>query len=310
MYSIVIPVYNSSKSLWELYNRTNDVFQTTIKESFEFVFVDDSSKDNSYEVLKEIRKQDLEHVKIIQLAKNYGQHCALLCGFKYAKGDYIITLDDDLQHPPEEIPKLIARLKSDEDHIDVVMGQYNVKKHNFIRNLGSDLVNRLSGKIFGLPNNFKFTSFRLMKKYVADAMVEEFDVNYPRVGYLLVEVTNHIENVIVEHSDRKYGSSGYTLSHLVRDFCKNIITNSILPLTIVQNIGLFSFILSILFGIYYLGKYILVGISIKGWTTLILLLLMYSGLILFAIGIIGQYLIQILNEAKKSPNYVVRKKHL
>ena len=105
LYSIVVPVYNSEKTLEELYTRIRDVFDHTMKENFELILVDDSSRDNSYEVMEKLHKAD-SRVKIIQMAKNFGQHPALLCGFSFAKGDFIITMDDDLQHRPEEIPKM------------------------------------------------------------------------------------------------------------------------------------------------------------------------------------------------------------
>lgn len=310
MYSIVIPVYNSENSLRELYERISHTFTDDLKTDYEIIFVDDSSKDNSYRVLKELKKQDSEHIRLLQLARNYGQHCALLCGFHYVQGDYIVTLDDDLQHPPEEIPKLIKKMSEDEENIDVVMGCYREKKHSFIRNLGTYAIKRVSDYIFKQPKDFSFTSFRLMKKYVVEAMVEDFEVRYPRVGYLLLDVTNKIVNVTVEHSSRKYGTSGYSFSMLVRSFCKNITNNSMLPLLAVQNMGMLSTLLSILLAIYYLYKYMYVGVSITGWTTLVLLMLLFSGLILFSIGIIGHYLIQILDEAKRKPNYVIRAKEL
>ena len=114
LYSIVVPVYNSEKTLEELYTRIRDVFDHTMKENFELILVDDSSRDNSYEVMEKLHKAD-SRVKIIQMAKNFGQHPALLCGFSFAKGDFIITMDDDLQHRPEEIPKMAAAINERDD---------------------------------------------------------------------------------------------------------------------------------------------------------------------------------------------------
>lgn len=309
-YSVVIPVYNSEKSLCELYYRIKNIFINVIKENFEIIFVDDSSKDNSFKIIKELIEKDSDHVKAIQLAKNYGQHNALLCGFKYVSGEYVITLDDDLQHPPEEITKLIERMESNLEEIDVVIGCYASKKHSLVRNIGSQLIIRISEYIFKTKKDLKLTSFRLIKRFVVEVMVNDIKVSYPRIGYLILEVSNKIENVTVEHLERKYGKSGYSFSKLVRTFFNNIINNSILPLILVRNIGIGSFAISIVLGVYYLVRYFSVGISIQGWTTIILLILLFSGLILFAIGIIGVYLMQILNEAKKLPNYVIRKKEL
>ena len=121
LYSVVVPVYNSEKTLDELYLRIKNVFENTVKEKFELILVDDFSKDSSYEVMRTIQKND-SRVKIIQLSKNHGQQKAVLCGFEFTRGDYVITMDDDLQHPPEEIPKLIEKMNSDEN-IDVVIGR-------------------------------------------------------------------------------------------------------------------------------------------------------------------------------------------
>jgi len=303
LYSVVVPVYNSQATLEEVYQRIRKVFEEGVQQDFELVLVDDSSKDASFEKMKELRQKD-KRVKIIQLSRNYGQHSALLCGFGYAKGERIVTMDDDLQHPPEEIPKLIKELDENEE-LDVVIGKYTTKKHGPIRNFGTYLANRVSSSIFKKDPNLQLTSFRLMKRFVVQAMLK-MQVDFPRVGHLLLLVSNRIGNVVVEHDSRKYGQSGYTFKRLVKDFLGNILTNSSFPLIVVRDIGIGSFIVSIFLGIYYLVRYLLFGVSIQGFTTLVLLVLAYSGLILLGIGIVGEYLIRILNEAKKIPNYAVR----
>lgn len=303
LYSVVVPVYNSEKTLEELHERLCRVFDEELGLGFELVLVDDSSKDLSFAKMRQLHEQD-KRVKIIQLSRNYGQHCALLCGFKYAKGDFIITMDDDLQHPPEEIPKLIHALNGNPE-LDVVIGRYESKKHGPIRNLGTYMANQVSSAIFKKDPKLQLTSFRIMRRFVVEAMLK-MQVDFPRIGHLLLLVSNRIENVIVEHDSRKYGKSGYTFKRLVKDFFSNILTNSSFPLIVVRDIGVVSFIMSILLGIYYLSRYLIYGISIQGWITLVLLILSYSGLILLAIGIIGDYLIRILREAKKMPNYTVR----
>lgn len=303
LYSVVVPVYNSQKTLQELYDRVKNVFDTVIKEPFELVLVDDSSKDQSFKEMEKLRLMD-KRVKIIQLSRNYGQHCALLCGFHYAKGDFIITMDDDLQHPPEEITKLIQGLNEDPE-LDVVIGKYMTKKHGPIRNFGTYLANKVSSHIFKKDPHLQLTSFRIMKRFVVQGILER-QVNFPRIGHLLLLVSNRIGNVVVEHDSRKYGKSGYTFKRLVKDFFSNILTNSSFPLVVVRDIGIISFIISILLGIYYLIRYLIFGISVQGWMTLVFLVLSYSGLILLSIGIVGDYLIRILEEAKRLPNYTVR----
>ncbi|MBD5517496.1 MAG: glycosyltransferase family 2 protein [Lachnospiraceae bacterium] len=304
LYSVVVPVYNSERSLDELYKRVRDTFEHEVKEEFELVLVDDSSRDNSFSVMENLRRAD-SRVKIIQLSRNYGQHSALLCGMNYSKGDFIITMDDDLQHPPEEIPKLIKEINERED-LDVVIGAYVSKKHGIIRNLGTYMSNLVTAHVFGNDPNLKLTSFRIMRRFVTENLLQ-MKVSYPRIGHLLLLVSNRIGNVTVEHDKRQYGKSGYSFKRLVKDFFHNISNNTALPLIFLRNIGLFAFVLSGILGLYYMIRYFVVGISIAGWTTIILVLLFFSGLTLLGLGIVGEYLYRVLEETKKLPNYMIRK---
>ena len=158
-FSVVIPVYNSESSLDELLYRLLPVFKA-VSVGFEIIFVDDGSKDRSWQKLKELRNKH-KHVKIIQLMRNFGQHNALVCGFHFANGDYIITLDDDLQIPPEEIPKLISKI---EEGYDIVYGKYLSKKHSKFRNIGSLLIQAVYKKVFDVHNDL--SAFRIIKKEV------------------------------------------------------------------------------------------------------------------------------------------------
>ena len=304
LYSVVVPVYNSERSLDELYKRVRETFEHEVKEEFELVLVDDSSRDNSFSVMENLRRAD-SRVKIIQLSRNYGQHSALLCGMNYSKGDFIITMDDDLQHPPEEIPKLIKEINERED-LDVVIGAYVSKKHGIIRNLGTYMSNLVTAHVFGNDPNLKLTSFRIMRRFVTENLLQ-MKVSYPRIGHLLLLVSNRIGNVTVEHDKRQYGKSGYSFKRLVKDFFHNISNNTALPLIFLRNIGLFAFVLSGILGLYYMIRYFVVGISIAGWTTIILVLLFFSGLTLLGLGIVGEYLYRVLEETKKLPNYMIRK---
>lgn len=307
LYSIVVPVYNSEKTLEELYTRIRDVFDHTMKENFELILVDDSSRDNSYEVMEKLHKAD-SRVKIIQMAKNFGQHPALLCGFSFAKGDFIITMDDDLQHRPEEIPKMAAAI-NERDDVDVIIAKYENRKHNFIRKLGTKISIYATSKMLNKDPNLEITSFRLMRRFIVEAILNT-NTHLPQIGNRLVQSSNRIINIPVQHDSRKVGRSNYTFRHLARDLIYDITSNSAFPLILVRDLGIFSFIISILLGLFYLVRYFIYGVSVEGWTTLVLLILAYNGIILLAIGIIGQYLMNILNEAKKMPNYVIRKKDL
>ena len=145
LYSVVVPVYNSEHTLEDLHRRLVKVFDEELKLPFELLLVDDSSKDRSFEVMKKLREED-KRVHIFQMARNFGQHNALLCGFHYVEGDFVITMDDDLQHPPEELPKMIRYLDEHEE-IDVVLGRYQNRKHSFFRRLGTSVSSRFTTKM-------------------------------------------------------------------------------------------------------------------------------------------------------------------
>lgn len=307
LYSVVVPVYNSEHTLEELYSRIRAVFDERIERDFELILVDDGSKDHSYEKMQELHKRD-GRVKIVQMAKNFGQHPALLCGFSYAKGDFIITMDDDLQHPPEEIPKLVS-VMDERDDVDVIIAKYEGRQHNVIRRLGTWVSVYATSKMLKKPRDLEITSFRLIRKFVVDAIVK-MNVHLPQIGNLLVQTSNRIINVPVQHDARKYGKSGYSFGRLVKDLLYDITTNSAFPLIVVRDLGIVSFVISMILGLYYLVRYFMFGVSVEGWTTLVLILLAYNGIVLLSIGIIGAYLMHILDESKKMPNYVERRKEL
>lgn len=303
LYSVVVPVYNSEHTLQELYTRLEKVFRETIKEEFELILVDDGSKDRSFAVMQELREKD-SRVKIIQMARNFGQHPALLCGFAHTKGEFIVTMDDDLQHQPEELPKMINVMK-ERDDVDVIIASYEGRKHNLIRKLGTKLSVWATSKMLGKDPNLQITSYRLIRRFLVEAMLKT-NTYLPQIGNLLVLSSNRIINVPVQHAARAYGKSGYSFRRLVKDLIYDITAHTAFPLLMVRNIGIASFLVSFLLGIYYLVRYFLCGISVEGWTSLMLVMLAFFGLTLLSIGIIGIYLMNILNEAKKMPHYVIR----
>jgi glycosyltransferase involved in cell wall biosynthesis len=307
LYSVIVPVYNSDHTLYELYTRIKNVFENTVKEPFELILVDDGSKDDSFKKMEELRAMD-KRVKIVQMARNFGQHPALLCGFSFVKGDFVITMDDDLQHPPEEIPKLI-NVMNERDDVDVIIAKYEGRHHSLIRRLGTRLSVYATSKMLHKDKDLEITSFRLIRRFIVDAILG-MNVRLPQIGNLLVCTSNRIINVPVQHDARKYGKSGYSFRHLVDELVHDILSHSAFPLIIIRNLGIISFIISIILGLYYLIKYFTLGTPVEGFTTLVLLITAFSGLILLGIGVIGQYLMNILDETRKMPNYTIRKKDI
>ena len=307
LYSIVVPVDNSEHTLEDLHRRLAKVFDEELKLPFELLLVDDGSKDHSYEVMKKLREED-KRVRIFQMARNFGQHNALLCGFHYVEGDFVITMDDDLQHPPEEIPKMI-RYMDEHDEVDVILGRYEERKHSLLRRIGTSISLKFTTKMLGKNPDLVITSFRLMRRFIVDA-IRDTTIHLPQVGNLLLMTSNRIVNVDVHHDARAYGRSGYSFRELARELLYDITTNSAYPLLIVRNIGIVTFIVSIVLGIIFLIQYLVGHISVPGWTSIILVLLASTGLTLLSIGILGDYMMHVLDESKKMPHYVLRQKDI
>jgi len=303
-YSIVIPVFKAAECLTELYERLTKVFQD-ISSNYEIILVDDASPDDSWKIMQHLQAKD-PRVKIIQHMRNFGQHKAILCGLHHSKGNFVITMDDDLQHPPEEIPKLIKAIRSN-DEIDTVIGAYAVKQHSWFRNLGTNVINAITSYVFSKDKNLKLTSFRIMRRSIVNEL-ENTCYHNPRIGQLLLLITNRIINIPVAHHPQKHGRTSYTFRRLVSDALDNILSNSSLPLQIVSYLGFGSSLLSVVLSVYYLYRYFHVGISVPGWTTTILLLLFFFGVLFFSLGIVGEYLIRILREVQGSPRSIIRKK--
>ncbi len=212
--SVVIPVYNSRDSLEELYERLSTVFKS-ICNHYEIILVDDGSQDNSYEIMQRLHHKDPK-VKIIQLNGNFGQQNALMCGFYYAYGDYVVTIDDDLQHRPEEIYKMIQKL---DDGYDVVFGIPIKKQHSFYRNIGSKMTDYLFNKICLKPKNIKVSSFRAIKKNIIEQIIKD-ETSFVYISAIIYKNTQNIGNVHVKHDARKYGKSNYNFIKLFKLFTK------------------------------------------------------------------------------------------
>jgi polyisoprenyl-phosphate glycosyltransferase len=303
-YSVVIPTFNGASTLHELVSRLNSVMEQT-DGTYEIIFIDDDSPDNSWEILTRL-KDNYPSIRAFRLMNNMGQFRALMCGFEQVRGEYVITMDDDLQNPPEEIPKLIQCLQQN-PHMDAVIAAYENKQHNIGRRVGSYLIDLTNCLISRKRSNLRTTSFRLMRRNMVDAISSHKTMN-PVMGPLVIQNSKRIMNVTVEHHPRKSGRSNYRFAGLIKLTLDHILNFSTLPLKIVSVMGILSSCASLLLALYYMVKFLTgdVGVKVQGWTTLILLLIFYSGLILFSLGLIGEYLIRIIREVSHSPRYIIR----
>jgi polyisoprenyl-phosphate glycosyltransferase len=299
-FSIVIPVYNSAATLVELSERLDTVFEG-LGRSFEIIFVDDGSKDESWARLKEVRERRPERVTAIQLMRNFGQHNALMCGFRHTRGEFVITMDDDLQNPPEEIPKLIRAIE--EEGLDLVYGGYGEKKHKPWRNLGSAVVRGFYRIVF--QSSVNLTSFRIIRRQLLESIFT-YALNFTFVDGLLAWNSQRISEVRVEHKEREQGRSGYSIPRLLR-LAFNLFTNfSLIPLQFVSGVGSLVAFSGILAGFYYLYKYFTSQIAVSGYASIIVAVLILGGVQLIALGIIGEYLGRLHMNVNRKPQYVER----
>lgn len=302
-YSLVIPVYNSEKSIEELYDQIIEVFKQ-ITQNFEIIMVDDASKDKVWEKMQILHEKD-NRVKIIQLMRNFGKHNALLCGFNHARGDYIITLDDDLQNPPSEIPKLIKKME--ETNADVVTGTRKKKHEPFLKKIASNYLDRLITIIFKKPKDLHFGAMDLIKRKIIKEIIKEKTPN-PLLIALILKNTKNVVGVEIEHNKRKYGKSNYNFYKHLSIFYDLIINHSIIPLKVISLMG----ILYMLFGtgglIYVFVNSLLGKYGVAGWASTIMLLLLIAGSLQFSLGILGIYISRILSEVSYYEQYKINQK--
>lgn len=301
-FSVVIPVYNSEKTLVELTTRLSDTF-SKITLDYEIILIDDHSSDNSWRILNELRQKN-NSIKIIHLQKNFGQHNAILCGLNYARGDYIITLDDDLQNPPEEIPKLIDKIQ--EGYL-VVFGQYKIKYHSRIENFFSRRFQTLIHWILDIPYTVFISSFAIFTSDVVKNMIriKSSYIFLPALIRKSVSATD-ISNTLVNHSPRKIGKSNYNILKYLSLSLNLVINYSVLPLLFVGILGIIVSLFSFCYGTYILGRHLTdPTYGLIGWNSLMVAVTFLGGTILFTITIIGEYLRRILTEVSYGQQYII-----
>ena len=301
-YSVVVPVYNSQETLNILYGRIVNTLEV-YKKHFEIIFVDDGSIDSSWEKIRMISMGD-NRVSGIQLMRNFGQANATICSLRHSEGKWVITIDDDLQNPPEEMSKLIDTMENNPD-LDVVIGKPIDKKHNLLRTLGSDLLNYISSYIFTKGKVINLTSFRIITRSVVEQLLH-IQAPHLATGALLCSITPRIKNIPVKHKPRISGKSGYSLSKLYRLSLSKFLSYSTFPLRFLAIAGIFGIFFSVFLAMFYFFRYLSGGVGVAGWTTLVLLIVGLAGFNFFAFGIIGEYLLRIMQSVYGMPQYQIR----
>lgn len=299
--SIVIPVYNSTATLIELHKRIRRVMEE-LRKSFEIIYVDDCSPNLEVGGILADLVKSYPEVSAYRLVKNFGQFGATLCGISHARGTYIVTMDDDLQHLPEDVPALYEYLKNHPD-IDVAVGIPKKRQHPLYRNIGSSLLNFCDVLLLKKPRNYRSGSFRIMRKAFSRVLTTSTGQNMV-LGPLIIKNTKRLANVECSHGKRCDGSSGYTLSKLVRVTLNKIFNYTSWPLRLVGVLGFSAFILSILFSMYMSVKRLLLDSPVPGYASIVVLISLFGGAILFCFGVVGEYLIRILENTQAAPSFI------
>ena len=284
--SIVIALYNSENTIGYVLDEIKETFAKQLEYDYEVVLVDDHSPDSVYSVVKKMAHED-KKIKVIHLAKNVGQTNAAIEGFRIAKGDYIVTMDDDYQMPAYEIPRMIKEIEK--NNCDVVFAKYPDQKEGLFRRIGSKLNNKTSEWTAGKPKNIRVNSFYAMRSFVKDA-ITQYSNNYPYVYGIIFATTQNVKNITVEHRKRKAGESNYTTKKLMKLWLNGMLNFSIHPLRIAIKLGFIVTILGIVAAAILIIQKIMFGTRALGWTSLMVTIIVFSGVQLMSIGMLGEYL--------------------
>lgn len=298
--SAVIPVFNSAQSLEALHRELSRVLIETA-EAYEIIFVEDCGRDNSWQIIELLCSSD-KHTRGIRLSRNYGQHNALLCGIRQARFEVIVTLDDDLQNPPSEIPKLLDQLN---ENVDVVYGTPQAEKHSLFRNLASVLTKIALQKGMGVEVARNVSAFRAFKTKLRDGFAS-YQGPFVSIDVLLTWSTSRFKAIPVMHEKRSLGKSNYSFGKLFNHAFNMLTGFSTVPLQIASLMGFFFMLFGIGILVWVIGRYFMLGGSIPGFPFLASIIAIFSGVQLFALGIFGEYLARIHFRTMDKPAYAIR----
>ncbi len=296
--SIVIPVYNSHECVAEISRQIADALKGI---EYEQIMVNDCSKDSSWDEIKKEAEKNPNLVGIT-LRKNGGQDSAILAGLNYAKGNYVVIMDDDLQHSPYDILKLYEEAKKG---FDVVYADFDSKKQKLWKNLGSWFNGKISEIALDKPKNIYLSPFKIICRGVVEEMIK-FNNLFPYIDGLIFQVTRNITQIPIEHHKREMGKSNYNLIKSIKVFLRMLFGFSTMPLLLTFYAGMISALAGLGLAVYYVIEYFSGRADVTGWTTLVILLLVLGGMILVSLGIIGKYLGQIYLTQNNCPKFIVK----
>lgn len=301
--SIVIPVYNSEDTIGKL---TDNLVQSLSEDyKLEIVLVNDCSKDNSEQICIGLYEKYKSIVNFYSLAKNVGEHNAVMAGLNQVTGDYVVIMDDDFQNPISEVIKLVEFGK--QNNYDVVYTYYDTKKHNVFRNLGSKFNDKVANMMLKKPKNLYLSSFKLISRFLVKEIIK-YELPYPYIDGLILRATSSIGKIKVLHDERSVGKSGYTMHKLI-SLWLNMFTNfSILPLRASIFIGFIFALIGLIFGVYIFFEKLSEPRLPVGFASLAVAVFVFAGIQLMSIGIIGEYIGRIKLSQNRSPQFTIKKR--
>jgi undecaprenyl-phosphate 4-deoxy-4-formamido-L-arabinose transferase len=305
--SVVIPVFRSGPMLEELYQRLQSVL-SSLTDRWDIILVDDASNDGTFDRMLELYNRD-NRVKLVRFARNMGQHHATLCGLQRAGGDCVLTLDDDLQDPPEEIPSFLAKI---EEGYDLVIGRISgSKQHSWLRNIASHTMQSLVSRILGKPRGLALSSFRCMTRRAVEGIASFTGTHVFIPALMLSSVPpDRICNVPFAHHPRLVGSGNYTLRKLFKIFSYLIINYSHVPLRLVTTWGFILSLASLVYALFIVIKVLIYGSPFSGWPSLAVLISFLSGNVLLCMGILGEYIGRLVDENARASQFPIFEEHM
>ena len=298
--TVVVPVYNSEASLPELCSQLAQALPQ-VAAVFEVILVNDGSRDGSWRVIQSLARTH-RWLRGVALTRNYGQHNALLCGIREAQYDVIVTMDDDLQHPPAEIRHLLAKM---DEGYDVVYGSPKQREHRVWRNFGSHVVRWALKVAMGIRSARDVSAFRAFRAGLRPVFVD-YHSPHISIDVLLSWATTRFTAVTVQHRPRQYGHSNYNVARLILTGFNMLTGYSTLPLQFASIVGFAVMLFGIGVLVYVVGRYVMLGHSVPGFPFLASIIAVFSGVQLFALGIIGEYLARMYFRTMDRPTYVIR----
>ena len=301
--SFIIPCYRSASTVSAVVEEINSAMEALPGYEYEIVLVNDSSPDDTFSVIEGLARRD-SRITAVDLAKNFGQHAAIMAGFHHSRGDCIVCLDDDGQTPANEVGKLLSKL---EEGYDVVYASYgHHKQHSFFRNFGSWLNGKMTEIMLGKPKELYLTSYFAARRFIVDEMLR-YEHCFPYIMGLVLRSTKNICNVPVNHRQRQEGHSGYTLSKLLNLWMNGFTSFSIKPLRLATYAGSLTALAGFIYAVIIVIRYFTVHMAPMGWSSTTALLLILGGIILLVLGLVGEYVGRIFMCVNASPQYVERK---